>query len=96
MKKKLKGARDILMNLYGNSNKLLISDLYGQVKEEEKYHGTYTDKDTLFKIGVLKIAIDIHKEYFITGDIDFVAMEKHLNQIHPKYDRSNKLNKILN
>jgi len=96
MKKKLKGARDILMNLYGNSNKLLISDLYGQVKEEEEYPGTYPDKDTLFKIGVLKIAIDIHKEYFITGDIDFVAMEKHLNQIHPKYDRSNKLNKILN
>lgn len=96
MKKKLKGARDILMNLYGNSNKLLISDLYGQVKEEEEYPGTYTDKDTLFKIEVLKIAIDIHKEYYITGDIDFVAMEKHLNQIHPKYDRSNKLNKILN
>lgn len=96
MKKKLKGARDILMNLYGNSNKLLISDLYGQVKEQENHPGTYTDKDTLFKIEVLKIAIDIHKEYYITGDIDFVAMEKHLNQIHPKYDRSNKLKKILN
>ena len=96
MKKKLKGARELMMNLGPSGNKSIIYDLYGQVKEEEEHPGTYPIKDTLFKIEVLKIAIDIHKEYFITGDIDFVAMEKHLNQIHPKYDRSNKLNKILN
>jgi len=96
MKKKLKGAREVMMHLYPSANKSIISDLYKQVKEEEENPGTYPIKDTLFKIEVLKIAIDIHKEYFITGDIDFVAMEKHLNQIHPKYDRSNKLNKILN
>lgn len=95
MKKELDGVKKLLMSLYGDSNRSLISDLYRQVKEEEEFPGTYTVKDTLFKIEVLKISIDIHKEYFITDDIDFVEMENHLNQIHPKYNRSYKLEKIL-
>ena len=95
MKKELKVVKKLLMNLYGHSNVSVIKDLISQVKEANEHSDSYEDSDTLFKLDTLRIAIDIHKEYFISGDIDFVELEKFIDSIYPKFSRSVKLNKIL-
>ena len=95
MKKELEGVKKLLINLYGHSNVSVIKDLISQVKEANYHSDSYKDSDTLFKLDTLKIAIDIHKEYFITGDIDFVELEKFIDRVYPKFSRSVKLKKIL-
>lgn len=95
MKKQLDGVRMLLMNTYGHTTASIIKDFIKQIKDEESDPGAYREKDILFMIESLKIAIDIHKEYFVSADIDFVELEKYIDRVYPKISRNVKLKKIL-
>lgn len=94
--------KNLYMNIYGDTLRKIMEDLFFQIKDEVDYKsyndGKYEFENHVFKITSLRDAIKIYKEHNSVDNREVNGYETYINENmkhYQKYLREDKLNRIL-